>query len=349
MKTKAAVLVETGKPLVVTDLEIPALKAGQVLVEVAFSGVCHTQILECRGERGDDSYLPHCLGHEGSGIVHETGPGVSKVRAGDRVILSWMKGSGADVNGAVYRWNGRSVNSGAITTFGRHSVISENRLTVLPEEVSISSAAMLGCAVPTGLGVVFNTAQPKPGQGIAVFGTGGIGLCAIAGAAIAGCTPVIAVDVRSEKLEIAKRMGATHGINAAQTDPVEAVKKICPGGLDFAIEASGRPEVMLQALSSVRNQGGTAVVVGNAKYGERVQLDPRELNLGKRLLGTWGGDNLPDRDFPHYWKLLSAGRLNLQPMLSRSYRLDEINHALNELEAGTVARPLIDMTSGNRQ
>src|SRR5262249_39198453 len=140
MKTVAAVLVETSQPLVLADLEIPALRPGQVLVEIAYSGVCHTQVLEWRGYRGEDRYLPHCLGHEGSGIVRDVGPGIAKVKPGDRVILSWIKGSGADVPGSIYRWNGRTVNAGAITTFSRYAVISENRLVVLPESVPMRDA-----------------------------------------------------------------------------------------------------------------------------------------------------------------------------------------------------------------
>ncbi|MBI3317675.1 MAG: zinc-binding dehydrogenase [Candidatus Omnitrophica bacterium] len=344
MKTAAAVLVETGKPLVLADLEIPRLGAGQVLVEVALSGVCHTQLLESRGFRGADRYLPHCLGHEGAGVVREAGPGVRKVSVGDRVILSWMKGSGADVNGAVYGWNGRSVNAGGITTFSRLSVISENRLTVVSGNLPMPHAALLGCAVPTGLGAVFNTAQPRAGQSIAIFGTGGIGLCAVAGAALAGCFPVIAVDIREEKLRLAKELGATHALDAGQVDPVEKIKALCPGGSDFAIEASGRPSVMQQALSCVRPQGGAAVIVGNARQGERLEVNPWELNLGKRLLGTWGGDNVPDRDFQRYVKLVASGKLNLQPLVSKSYGLSGVNEALDDLEAGRVTRPLIDMS-----
>jgi S-(hydroxymethyl)glutathione dehydrogenase/alcohol dehydrogenase len=343
MKTVAAVLVETGKPLVLASLEIPDLKAGQVLVEISFSGVCHTQISECRGYRGKDNYLPHCLGHEGSGIVREIGPGVTKVRRDDHVILSWIKGSGADVPGTTYRWDGRSVNSGAITTFSRYSVLSENRLTVLPRDFSLRNAALLGCAVPTGAGVVFNTANPKPGQSIAVFGMGGIGLCAVSAAAIAGCKPIIAVDIRPEKLTAARKMGATDVIHASTVNPVDEIKKICPAGLDFAMEASGRPEVMLQALQSVRNQGGTAVIVGNARHGEHLELDPHQLNLGKRLLGTWGGDNQPDRDYPRYCELISSGKLNIDLLLSNIYRLTEINEAIGDLETGKALRPLIDM------
>ena len=342
MKTLAAVLVESGKPLLLEHLDVPALKPGQALVEIAFSGVCHTQVLEARGYRGDDPYLPHCLGHEGTGIVSEVGPGVTKVKAGDRVILSWIKGSGADVPGTVYGWNGRNVNAGAITTFSRHAVISENRLTLLPDDLPMREAAMLGCAVPTGVGAVLNTARPLPGQSIAVFGAGGIGLCAVAGAALAGCMPVIAIDIRPEKLALAAQLGATHTIDASQDSPVEEIRRICPGGSDYSIEATGSPEVMLQSLSSVRGQGGVAVVVGNARHGQRIDLDPWQLNQGKQLRGTWGGDSIPDRDYPRYCRLLASGKLNLAPMLSRSYRLSEVNDAIDELEGGLAGRPVID-------
>ncbi len=343
MKTTAAVLVELGKPLELADLEIPILKPGQVLVEVAFSGVCHTQVGEARGHRGEDKFLPHCLGHEGSGFVREIGPGASKVKPGDSVILSWIKGSGADVPGCTYEWNGRKVNAGGITTFATYSVISENRLTSVPEGLSMRLAALVGCAVPTGAGVVFNTAQPRPGQSIAVFGVGGIGSCAIAAAALAGCTPVIAVDVNPDKLTLAKKLGATHAINSKSTDAVTEILKVCKGGADFAIEATGLPAVMKQALACVRPQGGTAVVIGNARFGSTLEIDPRELNMGKRLLGTWGGDNVPDRDYPRYCKLLASGRLDLEPLLSRSYGLADVNAALEDLERGHAARPLLDI------
>lgn len=344
MKTTAAILVALGQPLELADIEIPPLQAGQVLIEIAFSGVCHTQVLEARGHRGPDRFLPHCLGHEGSGVVVENGPAVNRVKPGDRVILSWIKGTGADVPCTTYRWNGRTVNAGGITTFSRHALISENRLTVLPNDVSLAQAALVGCAVPTGAGAVFNTAQPRPGQSVVVFGAGGVGLCAIAAAAISGAVPLVAVDVRAEKLALAERFGASHTVHAGQTDPVAFVRELCPGGADFAIEATGRPAVMCQALASVRPQGGTAVIVGNARHNERLEIDPRELNQGKRLLGTWGGDNSPDRDFPRYLRLIAAGKLPLDPLLGRTYRLDEVNQALGELESGEALRPLIDMS-----
>jgi len=343
MKTTAAILVELGKPLELADIDIPALKPGQCLIEVAFSGVCHTQVGEARGHRGEDKFLPHCLGHEGSGYVREVGPGVTRVKPGDAVILSWIKASGMDVPGTVYEWNGRKVNAGGITTFSNFSVIAENRLTVIPEGLSLRHAALIGCAVPTGAGVVFNTAQPKPGQSVVVFGVGGIGNCAVAAASVSGCVPVIAVDINPDKLALAKKFGATHTIDSKQSDAVAEIQKLVKGGVDFAIEATGVPAVMRQALACVRQQGGTAVVIGNARFGDKLELDPRELNMGKRLLGTWGGDNVPDRDYPRYARLMASGKLDLEPLLGKSYSLAEVNAALDDLEHGRAARPLIQM------
>jgi len=344
MKTDAAILTELQKPLVVTDIEIPSLKPGQVLVDISYSGICHTQLSECKGHRGEDKFLPHCLGHEGSGIVRENGNGVTKVKVGDRVIISWIKGTGADVSSTVYQWGNKRVNAGGVTTFSRQSVISENRLTVIPNDISMEVAAFIGCAVPTGMGSVLNTAPPRPGQSIAIFGTGGIGLCAVAGAAISGCAPIIAVDINPEKLQVAKKMGATHCICSKTDNPVEEIMKICPGGIDFAIEATGIPDVMNIALTSVRVQGGIAVVIGNANFNDKLVIDPRQLNMGKQLRGTWGGDNNPDIDFPRYCQLVKYGRLNLDPLMSTPYSLRDINQALTDLAMGRVVRPLIDMS-----
>jgi len=344
MKTDAAILTELQKPLVVTVIEIPALKPGQVLVDISYSGICHTQLSECKGNRGEDKFLPHCLGHEGSGVVREIGNGVTKVKVGDRVIISWIKGLGADVSSTVYKWGSIRVNAGGVTTFSRQSVISENRLTVIPNDISMEAAALIGCAVPTGMGAVLNTAQPRPGQSIAIFGTGGIGLCAVAGAAISGCAPIIAVDINPEKLKVAKKMGTTHCICSKTVNPVEEILKICPGGIDFAIEATGIPDVMGMALTSVHAQGGIAVVIGNANFNDKLVIDPRQLNMGKQLRGTWGGDNNPDIDFPRYCQLVKYGRLNLDPLMSTPYSLSDINPALTDLAMGRVVRPLIDMS-----
>ncbi len=342
MHTTAAILVETNKPLVIDEIEIPTLKPGQVLVKIDYSGVCHTQLLEAFGKRGNDPYLPHLLGHEGSGEILEVGPDVSKIKAGDHVILSWMKGAGANVMGTVYNWKGISVNSGAVTTFSKHSVVSENRCTVIPEKFPKDKAALLGCAVPTGLGAVFNTAKPEPNQSIAVFGCGGIGLCAIQAASISECSPIIAIDINIEKLNQAEKCGATHFINAKEVDPVKQINEIC--SLDFAIEASGSPLAMQQALESVKNQGGSAVIVGNAQHGKMLTLDPKQFNLGKKLFGTWGGDNVPDYHFPRYCKLIEQDAFNATLFLESKYSLEKIQDALTDLHSGKCLRPLIDMS-----
>jgi S-(hydroxymethyl)glutathione dehydrogenase/alcohol dehydrogenase len=343
MRTQAAILVETGRPLEVVELAVPPLRPGQVLVEVAYSGVCHTQLSEARGHRGPDAFLPHCLGHEAGGHVREVGPGVTRVRPGDAVLLSWIKGAGADVPGTVYDWKGRAVNAGGVTTFARHTVVSENRVTRLPPGFPLREAALLGCPVPTGVGAVLNTAGARPGQSLAVFGVGGVGCCAVAGARLAGCHPVIAVDVVPWKLDLARRLGATHAILASEGDAAERVAEVAGGQLDYAVEVTGRPAVMQQAVRAVRPRGGVAVVVGNARHGERLEIDPRWLNDGKQLRGTWGGDNVPERDFPRYQRLVQSGRLELEPLVGKTYALADVNRALDDLENGTAARPLLDL------
>jgi len=343
VKTTAAVLVETGKPLELMDLTIPPLKPGQVLVELAYSGVCHTQLLEARGRRGHDAFLPHCLGHEGSGVVLDVSPGVSKVKPGDRVVLSWIQGSGMNIPGSVYDSAAGKVNAGAITTFMTHAVISENRLTVIGDKLSMRDAAMLGCAAPTGLGAVLNTGQFTAGQSAVIFGAGGVGLCAIAGAAIAGGYPVIAVDPVAAKRHAAREVGATHDIDPMTCDVLQAISAIVPGGVDLAIEATGRPEVMAQALACVRPRGGAAVIIGNAHHGQQVTIDPKHFNLGKQLRGTWGGDSQPDRDLPRFARFIEKGSLKLAPMLTEGYTLESINQALDDLEQGRAVRPIITL------
>lgn len=341
MKTLSAILVETGKPLVLDYLDIPKLQPGQVLVEIKYSGVCHTQLLEARGKRGKDPYLPHCLGHEGSGIIKEISPGITKVKVGDPVILSWIKGTGCNVLGSQYQWGSKKVNAGGITTLSHYAILSENRVYPLPKTFPLKQAALIGCAIPTGLGSVFNTAKPSPGQSIAIFGCGGIGLAALQAARIAGCFPIIAIDINKKKLDIAKNLGASHIIKNEEEDVSQIIASIT--SLDFAIEATGIPFIMQKALECVKPQGGTAVIIGNANQGDLVSLDPWQLNQGKRLLGSWGGDNIPDRDFPRYCKLIEAGLFQCQDMSADEFSLESVNEAFNLLEAGRVVRPIIKM------
>lgn len=344
MKTEAALLVELGKPLVLAEIGIPALKPGQILVEIAFSGACGTQVMEWRGDKGEDKWLPHCLGHEGTGTVLETGAAVTRVKAGDKVVLSWIKGNGIEAGGAVYDWDGKKVNAGGVTTFQRHALVSENRLTLVPDGLPMEVAVLLGCAAPTGMGAVYNVLRARPGDSVAVFGTGGIGLNALMAAALAGAMPVIGVDPNPTRRALAKLYGATHVIDPAVGDVAAEIRKIVPGGVDLAVESSGVPEVMSQAVNATRPQGGRAVVIGNAKHGATLSLNPGVFNQGKSLLGTWGGDSLPDRDYGRFGRLLASGRFPVRDLLSKAYSLAQADQALRDLAAGNIGRPLIDMS-----
>jgi S-(hydroxymethyl)glutathione dehydrogenase/alcohol dehydrogenase len=343
MKTQAALLVQTGQPLVLADIETPALKPGQVLVEIAYSGACGTQVMEWRGDKGEDKWVPHCLGHEGTGTVLEAGSAVTKVKPGDKVVLSWIRGSGIEAGGAVYDWDGRKVNAGGVTTFQRHAVVSENRLTLLPPDLPMDVAVLLGCAAPTGMGAVYNVLKVQPGDAVAVFGTGGIGLNALMAAALAGAMPVIGIDPNPTRRALAKIYGATHVIDASG-DVLAEIRTIAPQGVDLAVESSGVPAVMEQAINATRQQGGRAVVIGNAKHGAVLPLNPGVFNQGKSLLGTWGGDSVPDRDYGRYGRLLASGRFPVRDLLSKPYSLAEADQALQDLAAGKIGRPLIDMS-----
>ncbi len=342
MKTEAAILYELGKPLVVEELTLPELKHGQVLVKIAFSGICHSQLLEIRGKRGEDRYLPHTLGHEGSGIVEAVGPGVTHVKPGDHVVLSWIKGPGEDVPSCSYRKGDVLINSGAITTFNEYSIISENRITPITKEMSFDKAALLGCAIPTGVGSVLNTAKVRPGSSIAIFGVGGIGLCAVLAADLMNCSKIIAIDIYNHKLQLAEELGATHVINANKDDPVSTIMDLTADiGVDYAIEAAGTKETMEKAFLSVRYNGGLLVIAGNLAQKQYISIDPFDLIKGKRIVGTWGGETRPERDIPFYVNTYLSGKLKLEKLITHRYKLDDINKAFEDLENGKVGRALI--------
>jgi len=344
--TEGAVLVAQQRPLELRELVLPELKPGQVMVEIAYSGVCHTQVNEWSGAKGPDPYLPHTLGHEASGRVLAVGAGVAKVRVGQPVVLSWIKGLGADIPGAVYGSPGGPVNSGAISTFMRTAVIAENRVTAIPEDMPLREAALLGCAVPTGCGIVWNSAQLREGNSIAVIGIGGIGMCAILAAVASHAAPIIAVDIAPAKLTEAKRLGAHHTVNARETDALAAIHALVTGGVDVAIEAAGTRQTMELAFEAARVGGGLCVLAGNLARGERISIDPFSLIAGKRIVGTWGGETDPDRDIPRYVKMFQEGGLPLDRLSVREFPLSEINEAMQSMQSGLIVRSLVRMAGG---
>lgn len=343
MKTTAAVLTEINRPLQIEELTIPPLKKGQVLVQVAYSGICHSQLNEIQGLKGEDKFLPHTLGHEGSGIVLEIGPDVTKVKPGDHVVLTWIKGSGHDAPSTQYsRKDGSIVNSGAISTFMNHAVISENRLVPITKEMPLKEAALLGCAIPTGAGIVLNTAHVQSGNSIAIFGCGGIGLSAILAAKMAGAGVIIAVDIREQKIKQALEIGATHVIDASCQDVLKTINEFTQGqGVDFAIEAAGQKMTMETAFKSVKDKGGLCILAGNLPQGTNISIDPFNLIKGKRIAGTWGGETDPDRDITSYIASYFSGELRLNNLHLSIYQLLNINDAFKDMQHTSVGRCMI--------
>ena len=345
-QTQSAVLFELKRPLRILSLKLPPLKSGQVLVQMAYSGICHTQIHEVEGNRGQDRFLPHTLGHEGSGIVLEVGPGVQKVKPGDPVVLSWIKGAGLEEASAQYESPDGKINSGAISTFMTQAVISENRVVPINKRMPLKEAALLGCAIPTGAGIIFNTANVQKGETVAIFGVGGIGLSAVIGAKLRNAGMIIAIDIHDSKLDLAKKFGASHTINSKKQEIIPVIQEWTAGrGVNYAVESAGQIQTMEAAFQSVRTNGGLAILAGNLPFGQKISIDPFDLIKGKRLIGTWGGETQLDRDIPEYVRHYLEGRLELSKLITHEYSLPEINRAFEDIKKGFVARAILKLES----
>lgn len=337
MKTRSAVLYENNKPLLIEDLTIPKLKPGQVLVKNIYTGICHSQLNEIKGLKGEDKYLPHCLGHEAGGIVEKIGPNVTKVKPGDHVVLSWIKGSGMDVPSTRYlNSKNQVINAGAITTFNEYSVISENRINPIPKNMPLDRAALLGCSIPTGGGIILNQIKPQSGRSLAVVGVGGIGLSSVLLADLMKCSPIIAVDINQEKLNFAKKLGATELINSTKKDWVSSIKELTGGkGVDYAVEAAGTKLTIEKSFESVKWGGGLVVIAGNPPEGEKISLNPFDLK-GKNITGSWGGLTNPDIDIPKYVDMYLSGKLKLDEFITDRFKFEDINDALKLLDDGKI-------------
>ncbi len=344
---KAAVLTGLNQPLrVMSGIECSTPGRGQVLVKLAYSGVCHSQLMEMRGHRGPDVYLPHLLGHEGSGEVIGVGDGVSKVIPGDFVVLGWIKGTGLDGGGVQYHCNGlpQNINGGGVTTFNEYALVSENRIVPLPVGVPLDIAVLFGCAVPTGAGIITNDLRPAAGSNIAIFGLGGIGMSALMATMLFQCEQVIAIDVSADKLALARSFGATHTIDASTIDPVSEIRSLTGSlGVDYAVEASGQVKVIEQAFASIRRGSGECVFASHPQQGATISIDPYELICGKQIRGSWGGSSNPDRDIPVFARLYLEGKLPLEKLITKRYPLESINEALDDLDHHRVGRPLIEI------
>lgn len=344
MKALCAVLYELNKPLQIVELEVPSLDPGQVLVKIAYSGVCRSQVMEAQGKRGDDKFLPHLLGHEGTGIVVETGKDVTKVQPGDKVVLGWIKGTGIDVPGSRYKIGNQVINSGAVTTFSTYSVVSENRCVKLPPGVPMDAGVLLGCAIPTGAGITLNQVKPEKNSSVAVIGLGGIGLSALIALNLFECDKIIAIDVEDAKLDLARQFGASHGINVAKEDAIETIRSLTNNkGVDYCIEAGGLVSTIELAFQAIRKFGGLCVFASHPPSGQKISLDPHDLISGKRIEGSWGGGCQPDVDIPKFAELYRNGKLPLEKLLSKRYNLVDINQAFEDLDKRQITRALLEI------
>ncbi|MBI4767527.1 MAG: zinc-binding dehydrogenase [Deltaproteobacteria bacterium] len=322
------------------------LTCGQVLVEVLYSGICGAQINEIDAVKGPDRFLPHLLGHEASGTVLETGPAVKTVKTGDQVIMHWRPSDGIQSDTPVYRWNGRKVNAGWVTTFNRQAVVSENRLTVIPPDFDLRIAPLFGCAVTTAMGVINNDAQVKIGQSVVIFGVGGVGLNLCQAADLVAAFPIVGIDLLDTKIEMAKRFGATHGLNSIGLSPdslATAIGEIVgDSGADVVIDTTGLARIIEQAYELTHKDGKT-ILVGVPKKGENISIYSLPLHFKKVLKGSEGGSCQPHIDIPRYLRLAREGKLKLDGLITHEFPLEKINEAIALVRSGEAGRVLIDM------
>src|SRR5262245_36315160 len=355
-RMKAAICFETNRPVRVEEVALEPPRAGEVRVLIAAAGVCHSDYSVVTGVM--PTKLPCVLGHEGAGIVEEVGEGVEHVRPGDPVLLSWVSqcgqcfycragephlcSVGARINlhfrmpdgSTRLRHDGVELQSfSALGAMAERVVAPARSVVKLPADVPLTTAALVGCAVTTGVGAVLNTAQVRPGSAVAVFGAGGVGLNVLQGAVLAGAERIIAVDVSAAKLDLARAFGATHAVDASAQDAPGAIRELTDGrGADYAFEAAGRKDSIEKAYAAVR-RGGTCTVIGIGSRAEDVAVNAYLLPvMGKRLLGCWYGSADVHRDVPRLLDLHRSGRLKLAELVRRTYALEEVNQAFADLD-----------------
>ena len=364
MKTRAALFHEAGQPLVVREVDLAEPQAGEVLVRVAAAGVCHSDLHYLKGEWIGPR--PMVLGHEGAGVVERVGPGVTRVRPGDHCVLIFRGNCGAcyyctigrpalcagrvSPPGTLFDGTTRLSLDGQpiyhmarVACFAEHAVLAEEMLLPIPEAIPLDRAALVGCAVMTGVGAAMNTARVEPGSTVVVIGCGGVGLNVVQGARMLNAGRIIAVDLLDNKLDYALGFGATHAINAHEEEPVARVRELTGGGADYAFDAIGSARTVQQAFEMVR-AGGTAVVVGVAPQGQLAQIDAYAIAMQEKTLkGCFYGSARPRVDMLRLLDLYQQGRLKLDELISRRYTLDQINEGFALLQGGAVARGVIVM------
>jgi S-(hydroxymethyl)glutathione dehydrogenase/alcohol dehydrogenase len=357
---KAAVFHGPKQPLSIEDVEIDKPQEGEVLVRTVASGVCHSDL------HFVDGFYPYpapaVLGHEAAGIVEEVGKGVTYLKPGDHVIacLSVYCGECEEcMTGHPNRCSNKAATQRApgdkpritqkgklinqfldLSSYCEKMLVHEHALVKINNDIPLDRAALVGCGVTTGVGAALNTAKVAPGSTVAVFGCGGVGLAAILGARIAGARKIIAVDMFEGKLAMAKRLGATDSVDASACDPVDEIRKMTGGGVDYSFEAIGLKKAAEQAFNALK-PGGTATVIGMIPVGQKVEIDGFMFLSERKLQGSNMGSNRFRIDMPRYLDFYLQGRLKLDEMISRRGKLEDVNEAFRAMKAGEVARTVL--------
>ncbi|MGH9875367.1 MAG: zinc-dependent alcohol dehydrogenase family protein [Pyrinomonadaceae bacterium] len=373
MKTKAAVLYEMGAPqpyaeslpFRIDEVTLAGPGAGEVLVEIAGAGLCHSDLSVVDGSR--PRVMPMVMGHEASGIVREIGAEVSEFAPGDQVVFSWVPccgrchfcvsargalcapGNAANIAGTLLSGARHFTDSKAtvcnhhlgVSAFSQFTVAAQQSLVKIEPSLPLPIAALFGCAVMTGVGAVLNTARVTPGSSVAVFGLGGVGLSAIMGARVAGANPIIAIDRLEDKLKLASELGATYLINVEKDDPVAAIRELTAGGADYAFESVGNEQVLIQAYEATRC-GGATITVGLPAPNKMFSIPAISITAEERTIkGSYMGSCLPRRDIPRYIGMYLAGLLPVDKLHTHTLRLDEINLGFDRLAQGLAVRQII--------
>jgi S-(hydroxymethyl)glutathione dehydrogenase/alcohol dehydrogenase len=365
MDINAAILWEQGAPLSVEAAELAGPRAGEVLVEVKAAGVCHSDLHPARGEW--PARTPLVLGHEGAGLVREVGEGVKNVEPGDRVVFCWAPPCGVcppctegrpvlcdrlerttfrnrlPAGDTLLSARGQRVaHYNSTACFADFAVVAEEGVIKVADNVPFGALATLGCAVVTGVGAVLNAARPAPGSKVAVIGAGGVGLNVVQGARLAGCETIVALDTREEPLRLAREFGATDGVDASGEKVFERLKELTDGrGADYVFDTVGAPSTVAQALALAR-KGGTVVVTGLSRLDGLASfpLFPFVMQE-KRLVGSVYGSGRPSSDVARLVELYREGKLKLDELATRTYKLGEVNEALDALADARGARGII--------
>ena len=373
MKTKAAVLYKMGapapysesRPLVIDELTLAPPGAGEVLVEIAGAGLCHSDLSVVDGSR--PRAMPMVMGHEASGVVREVGAEVSEFTPGDHVVFSWVAccgrcnfcisargalcapGNAANIAGTLLSGARHFADAKAavnhhlgVSAFSQFTVAAQESLVKIDGSVQLATAALFGCAVVTGVGAVVNTARVTPGSSVAVFGMGGVGLSAIMGARVAGASTIIAVDKFDDKLTLATELGATHLINVERDSPVAAIRELTAGGADYAFESVGNEQVLIQAYGATKC-GGTTITVGLPAPNKMFSIPAISITAEERTIkGSYMGSCIPRRDIPRFIGMYQARLLPVDKLHTHTLRLEEINLGFDRLAQGLAVRQIVE-------